>query len=255
MGRGRQHAPPTTEVGIWFEHRGSQSAGTVHKHDATSTESMLSAPYRSSSAHLPSAPPPKFGTKSERNYRDSNRFSEHDNRNSFQDHGVYFGDGQKTRQLGRSLIASDTRLHQTNTDFLKHYGRQVTNTDFNSTYQKSFKGKDTEERPRYRRFAKHLPALESMGRIPLDTTTTDWLPGLEQAHKTSTQVLAVTQEPFPKHNPWQYSYHSKRNIYPQYARRSEPVIDNVLNRYGAAYNTSGTLNSTGISQFAASTYS
>ena len=26
------------------------------------------------------------------NYRTSNRFSEHDNRNSFQNHGVYFGD-------------------------------------------------------------------------------------------------------------------------------------------------------------------
>ena len=163
--------------------------------------------------------------------------------------------GQASRHLGRSLINQDLRLHKTGKDFLKHYGRDQTDFDFNSTYQKSFKGKDTEEKPVHRRFRKYQPVSEPMGRVPLDTTTTDWLPGLEPAKKTSTQVLAVTQEPFLQHNPWKYSYHSKRNIYPPYEKKSDRLVDNILNRYGASFNSSGAFNSTGITNIAPSTYS
>lgn len=253
MARGRRHVPPATEVGIWFQHRGSQSAGSLQRKDATSTGLMLSSPYRSTSAVYPQPPPQPFADKSERNYRSTNRFSEHDNRNAFQDHGVYFGDGQAGRQLGRNLIEPSLRLHATHKEFLDHKGQEVVPFDYNTTYQKSFFGKDTEDPPKYRRFPKSLPLLKPTGRIPLSTTTTDWLPTDKPEHKTKTQVLAVSQEPFLEHNPWQYSYHSKRNVYPPYERRSEPVIDNIFNRYGAAYdsrsasfNTSGRFNSSGF---------
>lgn len=248
MARGRRHVPPATEVGIWFQHRGSQSAGSTLRQDATSTGYMLSAPFRATSAQVPLKPPPKFETKSERNYRTSNRFSEHDNRNSFQDHGVYFGDGQSTRQLGRNLIDPHLRLHNTGKDYLKHMGREVTDYDYHSTYNTSYHGRDTEEPPRFRRFQKSLPPA-SPGRPELTTTTTAWIPSESSKYKTHTQVLAVSQEPFLKHNPWKYSYHSKRNVYPPYERRSEPIIDNMFNRYGAAFNASSNFNSSGLSAF------
>lgn len=184
--------------------------------------------------------------KHPKNYRTSNRFSEHDNRNAFQDHGVYFGDGNNTRQLGRNLIDPHLRLHNTNKDFLRHYGREVTDCDYHSTYNRSYLGRDTQEPPRYRRFPKSLPPAEP-GRVPVATTTTAWLPSSDPKYKTDTQVLAVSQEPFLKHNSWKYSYHSKRNVYPPYERRSDPVIDNMFNRYGAAYNTSSNFNSSGFS--------
>lgn len=246
MARGRRHVPPATEVGIWFQHRGAQSAGNLQRQDATSTGSMLSAPFRATSAQVPPPPPPKFDTKSERNYRSSNRFSEHDNRNSFQDHGVYFGDGQNTRQLGRNLIDPHLRLHNTQKDFLKHFGRETTDHNYYTTYNSSFHGRDTEEPPRYRRFPKTLPPAPS-GSVGVTTTTVAWDPSESARYRTHTQVLAVSQEPFLKHNPWKYSYHSKRNVYPPYERRSEPFIDNMLNRYGPAFNTSSNFNSSGLS--------
>ncbi|XP_045189327.2 testis-expressed protein 36-like isoform X2 [Mercenaria mercenaria] len=250
MARGRRHVPPATEVGIWFQHRGAHSASSLQRQDATSTGSMLSGPFRSSSAQYPMPPPPNFQTKSDRNYRLSNRFSEHDNRNAFQNHGVYFGDGQNTRHLGRNLIDPHLRLHSTDKDYLKHLGREVTNYDYHSTYNKSYLGRDIEEPPRYRRFSKSLPPAEQ-GTVPLSTTTTAWLPTASPQHKTDTQVLAVSQEPFLKHNPWKYSYNPKRNVYPPYERRSEPVIDNMFNRYGAAFNSSSNFNSSGFSGLSA----
>lgn len=246
MARGRKHVPPATEVGVWFQHRGAHSASHAQRQDATSTGSMLSGPFRSSSAQYPMAPPPNFQSKSDRNYRTSNKFSEHDNRNAFQNHGVYFGDGQNTRHLGRNLIDPHLRLHSTDKDFLKHLGREVTDYSYNSTYNKSYLGRDTQDPPRCRRFPKSLPPAEQ-GTIPLSTTTTAWLPSAAPQYKTDTQVLAVSQEPFLKHNPWKYSYHSKRNVYPPYERRSEPIIDNMFNRYGAAFNSSSNFNSTGFS--------
>lgn len=154
--------------------------------------------------------------------------------------------GQNTRQLGRNLIDPHLRLHNTNKDFLKHLGREVTDFDYHTNYQNSYKGRDTENPPTHRRFRKSLPPAEP-GPVALTTTTTGWLPQDSSKYKTDTQVLAVSQEPFLKHNPWKYSYHSKRNVYPPYERRSEPVIDNILNRYGAAFNQSSNFNSTGFS--------
>lgn len=144
------------------------------------------------------------------------------------------------------MIEPNLRLHNTDRNFLTHYGREVTNYDYHSTYNRSYHGRDIEEPPRFRRFPKSLPPAEPKN-VPLTTTTTAWLPTSDPKHKTDTQVLAVSQEPFLKHNPWKYSYHSKRNVYPPYERRSDPVIDNMFNRYGAAYNTSSNFNSSGLS--------
>jgi len=158
--------------------------------------------------------------------------------------------GKNTRQLGRNLINPHLRLHNTNPDYLKHYGRDVTNYDYHTNYNRSYLGKDTEEPPRHRRFSKSLPQAEA-GPVALTTTTTAWVPGESSKYRTNTQVLAVSQEPFLKHNAWKYSYHSKRNVYPPYERRSDPVIDNMFNRYGADYNASSNFNSTGFSGYSA----
>lgn len=240
MGKSRRHVPPATEVGIWFNHRGASSAGSLARDEATSTGLMLSGPFKPLSAQVPKAPPASFSAKSDVNYRTSNRFSEHDNRNSFQNHGVYFGDGRDNRQLGRYLISPDQRMHHTENTFLKHYGREQFDNDYHTNYQVSYKGKGS-ARIEHRRYTKNLKT-PSPGPIPLGTTTTDWHPSSEKEHRTDTQVLAVSQEPFLKHNPWKYSYHHKRNVYPPYERRSLPAIDNTFNRYGAAF-TSGAFTS------------
>ena len=138
-------------------------------------------------------------------------------------------------------------MHHTENSFLRHNGREQFDYDYHTNYQNSYKGRNLEEPPRHRRYAKALQT-PSPGPIPLDTTTTDWHPTMSKQHQTDTQVLAVSQEPFLKHNAWKYSYHHKKNIYPPYERRSLPVIDNTFNRYGAAFTsgafTSGALDST-----------
>lgn len=247
MGRSRRHVPPATEVGVWFSHRGANSAGSLARDEATSTGVMLSGPFKSSSARIPQPPPSPFSSKTDVNYRTSNRFSEHDNRHSFQNHGVYFGDGRDNRQLGRYLVSPDQRMHHTENTFLKHFGRDNFDFDYHTNYQNSYKGKNSGEVLTYRRYSKALKT-PSPGPIPLGTTTTDWHPSSAKEHQSDTQVLAVSQEPFLKHNAWKYSYHHKRNVYPPYDRRSLPAIDNTFNRYGAAFSsgafTSGALDST-----------
>ena len=150
--------------------------------------------------------------------------------------------GRDNRMLGRYLVSPDQRMHHTENTFLKHYGREDVDYDYHTNYNKSYKVRNLEEPPRHRRYSKALKT-PSPGPIPLDTTTTNWHPSAQKEHKTTTQVLAVSQEPFLKHNAWQYSYHHKRNVYPPYDRQSLPSIDNTFNRYGAAFNTSGAFNS------------
>ena len=159
---------------------------------------------------------------------------------------VYSLQGQTSRQLGRNLIDPHLRLHNTDKHFLKHFGNKVLDFDYHSTYQKSFKGKDTQEAPTRRRFRKSLPPADP-GPVALTTTVTAWIPEESSRHKTDTQVLAVSQEPFLKHNPWKFSYNSKNNVYPPYDRRSEPIPDNTLNRYGPAFNNSNEFNLSGYS--------
>lgn len=80
---------------------------------------MLSGPYTNTG--YPPSPPPTYTSRDKvsyiflfylnkvcmilrphnilQNFKNSNNFSDHDNRNSFQDHGVYFGDVSELLQL------------------------------------------------------------------------------------------------------------------------------------------------------------
>ncbi|KAK3590265.1 hypothetical protein CHS0354_041343 [Potamilus streckersoni] len=170
------------------------------------------------------------------NYKSSNKFSEHDNRHSFQTHGVYFGDGKDSRQLGRRNINADMRIHHTEKDFFKHNGIEVTEYDYRTTYGNSFIGDPTPNPPTFRRFRKSLPPPKT-ARFPNDTTVTDWFQPPIVPFRTPTHVLAISQEPFLKHNAWKYSNHSLKNVYPPYETRSEPLVKNTFNKYGAAFRT------------------
>ncbi|KAL5022029.1 hypothetical protein ScPMuIL_001184 [Solemya velum] len=205
----------------------------------TSTGVMLQDPFRAGSDTVPAPPPFQFRSKTELNYKTSNRFSEHDNRNSFQNHGVYFGDGQEGRALGKQLIDPNSRLHHTDRDFLKHFGKKNVEFAGDSTYSLSYMG---ESQPRLshqyrRRFPKayRQPPTED---VKIDTSTTNWYRHTDVPRRTPMHVLAMSQEPFLKHNAWRYSYHGLKSIYPPYNRTNEPVVDNTFNRYGAAF-TSG----------------
>ena len=90
-----------------------------------------------------------------------------------------------------------------------------------------------------RRFPRTRPEPPS-GPVPLSTSTTAWLPRAEDQKSTgpSTRVLAISQQPYPKHNSWRYSYKGLHKVYPPYGDPIRlPAVDNVFNRYGAAFNT------------------
>lgn len=233
MGRGRKCVPSVSPDGSWFVHRGCESAGFSRTCD-TSTGSMLLAPFSDSAK--PAPPPEPFRSKTMINYKISNVFSEHDNRHSFQDHGVYFGDGRSDRTLGRRLILPDLRLHHTDNVFLKHNDRNPVNFDLNTSYGLTYQGKPTDQPPAHRRFPKRYKPPSS-GPAKLETKTTDWHQPPDVPFKTATQVLATSQEPFLRHNPWKYSYHGMRHIYPPYDRNNKPLVQNEFNKYGAAFVT------------------
>lgn len=128
------------------------------------------------------------------------------------------------------------RLHHTDNVYLKHNDRKPINFDLNTSYGKAFTGQSTTQPPVHRRFPKRYKP-PSTGPAKLDTRTTDWYKPPEVPFRTPTQVLATSQEPFLKHNPWQYSYHGMKQIYPQYDRKEQPIVNNQFNRYGAAFVT------------------
>ena len=233
MGRGRKCVPSVEPDGSWFVHRGCESAG-MDRTCNTSTGVMMMAPFGGPSK--PAPPPEPFRSKTMINYRISNVFSEHDNRHSFQDHGVYFGDGRSERTLGKRIMMPDLRLHHTNNVYLKHNDRKPVNFDLNTSYGLTYQGKPTGEPPVHRRFPKKYKSPNS-GPAKLETKTTDWHQPPEVPYKTGTQVLATSQEPFLKHNAWKYSYHGMRQIYPPYDRNNQPIVQNEFNKYGAAYIT------------------
>lgn len=233
MGRGRQFVPSVDPDGSWFVHRGSSSAKLERTCD-TSTGSMMNAQFVEPGK--PAPPPEPFRAKTMINYKISNVFSEHDNRHSFQDHGVYFGDGRYDRTLGRKLILPDLRLHHTDNVYLKHNDRVPVNFDLNTSYAVTYQGKPTGEPPVHRRFPKRYKP-PSTGPAKLETKTTDWHRSPEVPYKTAMQVMATSQEPFAKHNSWKYSYNGMRRIYPQYDRKEQPAVKNEFNKYGAAFVT------------------
>nr|KAG5700961.1 hypothetical protein BaRGS_034246 [Batillaria attramentaria] len=71
----------------------------------------------------------------------------------------------------------------------------------------------------------------------LNTSTTDWFQPAYSPTTSSTRVLAISQQPYPKHNSWKYSYKPLHKVYPPYDTNRMPLVDNVFNRYGAAFTT------------------
>ncbi|XP_071090209.1 uncharacterized protein [Haliotis cracherodii] len=218
-----------------YRHRGLEPGVVdMQRAAATSTGSMLVAPFMDDNEYVPQPPPPPFNVKKDVNYKKSNRFSNHDNRNAFQDHGVYLGNGRETRLLGRRLLSRDQPLHQTTSDFLSHQTMLPIQVDQNSLYTASFLGHPTREPPVHRRFPKAYKEPRE-GTITLDTSTPSWFKTPEVPYRTPLHVLAVTQEPFVEHNPWKYSNNALKRVYPPYDRKSEPIVNNTFNRYGAAF--------------------
>ncbi|XP_002740580.1 testis-expressed protein 36-like [Saccoglossus kowalevskii] len=195
MPKGRLFAPSTSTDGNWFQTRGFQSA-PLFRDTSTSTGEMLTATFKPESSCRPARPPSPFNSWTRVTYEDENPFSLHDNRHSFQDHGVYFGHG-----LGKKLLPPEER---------QHYSKQLISWDkkdfFSDTnYYNSYQTRHCKNPPTRRRF----PRIHSEGKAgstKLDTTTTEWFKPPEVPHETKTQVLASSQEPFLKHNPWKYSY-------------------------------------------------
>jgi len=217
MPKGRNHVPPSGNDGNWFPHRGLPAQGKRLREVYTTTGVMLKTPFDSDATEYPPPPPVPYEQKNATNFKTTNAFSDHDNRNSFQDHGVYFGDGSSTRTLGKRLTAPPERQHHTDKDYIKHNSRHPINFDYNTIYGLEYEGNQSTKRPSHRRFPK-IHKEGSDGLAKLNTTTTDWFKEPDVPHKTPLHVLAVSQEPFLPHNAWKYSNHGLAKCYPPYDR-------------------------------------
>ncbi|XP_071792759.1 testis-expressed protein 36-like [Asterias amurensis] len=196
MPKSRQCAPSASNDGIWFRTRG-WSDPPLMRDTMTSTGNMLNMSLRETQPQRPKPAPEPFNTKMEMTYDMENAFSVHDNRHSFQDHGVYFG-----HSLGKRLFHGDDRQHGSK----NFYTWDLPNQDLNSTnYGDAFTGRQCREPPTRRRFPRqHAEPRE--GKQKLDSTTTDWFRSPDVPYKTETQTLVSSKEPHLKPNPWKYSY-------------------------------------------------
>ncbi|XP_077992268.1 testis-expressed protein 36-like [Glandiceps talaboti] len=197
MPKGRRFVPSTEMDGVWFNTRGYHSA-PLFRNTCTSTGEMLSTRFRSETAarQRPAPPPEPFDDWSQGTYNETNPFSLHDNRHSFQDHGVYFGHG-----LGKRLLPPTER---------QHFSKDLVSWEKKDFYGKTnYKGEYQQRHCKNPPTRRRFPQIHEEGKPgpkKLDTTTSDWYRAPEVPHETSTQVLASSQEPFLKHNPWKYSY-------------------------------------------------
>ncbi|KAJ8025963.1 hypothetical protein HOLleu_33676 [Holothuria leucospilota] len=177
--------------GNWFQTRGWKDP-PLERDLATTTGAMLSKSGKSDDR--PKSPPPKFNEMAQASYGEINTFSMHDNRNSFQDHGVYFGHG-----LGKRLTHGPGRQHNSNDSIAWNSTERHYSTSTGSTYT----GKRCKEPPTHRFPQEHKEPQE--GLIKPSTTTTEWFKPPDVPYKTDTQVLVSSQEPHLKPNPWKYS--------------------------------------------------
>ena len=122
--------------------------------------------------------------------------------------------GGDTRELGRRIIPPSTRQHHTDKDYLKHHARETIGYEYCPMTATTYRGQPTQHPPQHRRFPK-IHKEPTSGCITLPTQTSGWFKD-EKLHKTSTQVLADSQEPYLKHNPWKFSYHGVSKCYPRY---------------------------------------
>jgi len=148
----------------------------------------------------------------------SNRFSKHDNRHAFQSSGVYFGQG-----LGKRLV-KDFEINQHRSD--NHISWSSSLPTYISTYKAGYSGSreglssygpstqradaallkkfHTPNKLTFRRFPRSHGFPEDPPNTKPTTCTTDWFQ--DGAYSTPLSVLAATQQPFLKHNPWTFSF-------------------------------------------------
>ncbi|KAK7109492.1 testis-expressed protein 36-like isoform X2 [Littorina saxatilis] len=242
MTKGRRFVPPQDREGIWFRHRGADNCtdGGMARGEVTSTGRMLAAPFIG--LGHPRPPPPRFDQRAQTTYHKTNPFSYHDNRHTIQDRGEYFGDGQDSRFLGRKVVPLHSRQHSTGPGFLKHNSRNPVDYEYNTVFATSFTGRPTDQQPTSARLYHRTRQEPPSGSVPLSTTTTEWFPPAPEVKPTrsSTRVLGTSLQPYSKHNTWQYSYQGLPRVYPPYGEpiKLRPGVDNVLNRYGAAFTAS-----------------
>lgn len=198
MGKGRQFAPSQQEHGIWFQHRG-MAVNMENRVTGTTTGEMLSKTKECREA-VQECQPPVFTEKMALPHSD-NAFSCHDNRNAFQDHGVYFG-----QNLGKAKIDHDKGQHHSQ-DMVTWDKRQGGTLPL-SVYSGNYSDAPSPVVIKTRRYPKSYGEPTS-GPVKLDTDATTWCSSDETVPATYLQTLANTQEPHPKHNTWKYSYHAK----------------------------------------------
>ena len=121
------------------------------------------------------------------------RFSGHDHKNSLQNVGEYFDCG-----LGKSKML-EKRQHYSNN--LISWGEPDTK---HSCYASSFRGSQTTQPLKHRRFPVHHHAGDP-SQAELHTTTTRWFQPSE-TQSTPLSVLSASQEPLLPANKWKYSY-------------------------------------------------
>lgn len=143
-----------------------------------------------------------------------------------------FLQGRDQRALGKRLLTVNSRQHCTHKDMLKHCDRAVVDYDYCTTYKTTHDGTPNKDGPVHRRFPRQHSS--ESGPAKPSNTISDWFPHANEPIKIPLQVLASSQEPFPRHNAWKYSNHGLKRIYPSY-RISEVVPRPVFNKYGANF--------------------
>ncbi|XP_067927838.1 testis-expressed protein 36-like [Watersipora subatra] len=211
MPKGRGSNPSTENVGSWYCHNTCKDYLNVGSRlSSTSTGSMLDTK-KESKRLQPDSSSHTFDYKSKTLYDQENPFSYHDNKNDIQLTGEYFGNGKNTRHLGRKIADDKTNQHRSEiSSFLKHRGREVTDSFFHSNYMLSHEAKVT-ELPSHKRFPKRYDQAYSGPTVI--TTFTEPLP----VTSIASQTLVSSIEPHAKHNSWKYTYHrhKKSDIYPK----------------------------------------
>lgn len=214
----------------WFSHHTIVKNSNLERDLNTTTGVMLQAPFGALGKVYPPGPPAPYSEKMNRNFKASNNFSLHDNRHSFQDKGIYFGDGKNTRTLGKRLTSPRSRQHSSGSDFLTHYGREVINFDYNPTYSSNFAGvRSADPIVKHRRFpTSYKPAEDAVKPTDADNPL---LCGA-QNHTVPLAVLAVTQEPFLPSNKFKYSYNGMSKCYPRCNHESSKSIFFSCSKHG-----------------------
>jgi len=197
MGKGRQFAPSQEEHGIWFQHRG-MSTEMENRATGTTTGDMLNK--EKAVAPSDQYQPPIFVEKMSQPHSD-NAFSCHDNRNAFQDHGVYFG-----QNLGKLKIAHEVGQHHSQdiVTWDTSQGKKLPVSETSGNYSDA----PTPVIIKNRRYSKSYGQPAS-GPVKLQNDATTWVSKGEVVQPTYLQTLANTQEPHHKHNNWKYSFHAK----------------------------------------------